>query len=154
MLLHLICEYKMSFHLIQRIFLNLFLYFLLLSCRISLYILDINPLSDILQLPLWLSRSRIHLQCRRRRRHSFDPWSKQSLGEGNGSPLQWTGFSCLENPMHRGAWRAIVKRVAKSLTWKHCTYTYIRYVVWKYFFPFHRLSFYIVYGFFCCTEAV
>ena len=26
-------------------------------------------------------------------------------GEGNGNPLQ---YSCLENPMDRGAWRAIV----------------------------------------------
>ena len=27
-------------------------------------------------------------------------------GEGNGSPLQ---YSCLENPMDRGAWQAIVQ---------------------------------------------
>ena len=25
-------------------------------------------------LPQWLSRQRIHLQCRRYRRHGFDPW--------------------------------------------------------------------------------
>ena len=35
-------------------------------------------------------------------------------GEGNGKPLQ---YSCLENPMDRGAWRATVHRVAKS--WTH-----------------------------------
>ena len=35
-------------------------------------------------------------------------------GEGNGNPLQ---YSCLENPMDRGAWRATVHRVAKSRTW-------------------------------------
>ena len=34
-------------------------------------------------------------------------------GGGNGNPLQ---HSCLENPMHRGAWRATVHRVAKSQT--------------------------------------
>ena len=34
-------------------------------------------------------------------------------GEGNGNPLQ---YSCLENPMERGAWRAIVHRVAKNWT--------------------------------------
>ena len=33
--------------------------------------------------------------------------------EGNGNPLQ---YSCLENPMDRGAWQAIVHRVAKSWT--------------------------------------
>ena len=34
-------------------------------------------------------------------------------GEGNGNPLQ---YSCLENPMDRGAWRTTVHRVAKSRT--------------------------------------
>ena len=33
--------------------------------------------------------------------------------EGNGSPLQ---YSCPENPMDRGAWRATVHRVAQSWT--------------------------------------
>ena len=32
-------------------------------------------------------------------------------GEGNGTPLQ---YSCLENPMGRGAWWAAVHGVAKS----------------------------------------
>ena len=36
-----------------------------------------------------------------------------SPGEGNHNPLQ---YSCLENPMDRGAWRATVHRVAKSRT--------------------------------------
>ena len=34
-------------------------------------------------------------------------------GRGHGNPLQ---CSCLENPMDRGAWRAIVLRVAESDT--------------------------------------
>ena len=37
----------------------------------------------------------------------------RSTGEGNGSPLQ---YSCLENPMDRGAWHAAVHRVAQSQT--------------------------------------
>ena len=41
------------------------------------------------------------------------PGSGRSLGEGNGNPLQ---YSCLENPMDRGAWRAIVHGVAKNCT--------------------------------------
>ena len=32
-------------------------------------------------------------------------------GEGNGNPLQ---YSCLENPMDRGTWRATVLGVAKE----------------------------------------
>ena len=42
------------------------------------------------------------------------PESGRSLGEGHGSPLQ---YSCLENPMDRGVWRATVHRVSKSQTW-------------------------------------
>ena len=41
------------------------------------------------------------------------PGSGRSPGEGNGNPLQ---YSCLENPMDRGAWWAIVHRVTKSRT--------------------------------------
>ena len=37
-----------------------------------------------------------------------------TTGEGNGTPLQ---YSCLENPMDRGAWWAAVHGVAKSWTW-------------------------------------
>ena len=36
-----------------------------------------------------------------------------SLGEGNGTPLQ---YSCLENPMDRGAWWAAVPGIAESQT--------------------------------------
>ena len=41
------------------------------------------------------------------------PGSGRSSGEGNGDPLQ---YSCLENPMDRGAWWATVHRVSKSRT--------------------------------------
>ena len=37
----------------------------------------------------------------------------RSPEEGNGNPLQ---YSCLENPMDRGAWQAIVHGAAKSQT--------------------------------------
>ena len=39
------------------------------------------------------------------------PGLARSPGEGNGYPLQ---YSCLENPMDRGAWGATVHRVVKS----------------------------------------
>ena len=41
------------------------------------------------------------------------PGLGRSSGEGNGNPLQ---YSCLENPMDRGAWQAAVHGVTKSWT--------------------------------------
>ena len=52
-------------------------------------------------------------QCRRHKRHRFHPWVGKIPGGGHGNPLQ---YSCLDNPMDRGAWRATVHGVTKSLT--------------------------------------
>ena len=41
------------------------------------------------------------------------PGSRSFPEGGNGNPLQ---YSCLENPMDRGAWWATVQRTAKSQT--------------------------------------
>ena len=41
------------------------------------------------------------------------PGWRRSPGRGDGNPLQ---YSCLENPMDRGAWQAIVFRVTKRPT--------------------------------------
>ena len=43
----------------------------------------------------------------------LSPVLGRSPGEGNGSPLQ---YSCLGNPMDRGAWQASDHGVAKSQT--------------------------------------
>ena len=50
--------------------------------------------------------------------------SGRSPGGGHGNPLQ---YSCLENPVDRGAWRATVYRVSKSRThdWSNLAATYI-----------------------------
>ena len=44
------------------------------------------------------------------------PGSGRVPGGGNGNPLQ---YSCLENPVDRGAWQATVHGVAKDsdMTW-------------------------------------
>ena len=43
----------------------------------------------------------------------FIPGSERPSGEGNGYPFQ---YSCLENPMDRGAWWATAHRVSKNQT--------------------------------------
>ena len=49
------------------------------------------------------------------------PGSGRSPGEGNGNPLQ---YSCLENPVDGGAWRATVHGVAELDTteWLHFSF--------------------------------
>ena len=52
------------------------------------------------------------------------PGLGRCYGEGHDNPLQ---YSCLENPMHRGDWRASVHRVIKSqmrLKWLRTAYTH------------------------------
>ena len=62
------------------------------------------------RLPLWLSGKEFALIA-----GDLDsiPGLGRSPGEGNHYPLL---YSCLENPMGRGAWRARVPGVAKSRT--------------------------------------
>ena len=63
------------------------------------------------------------------------PGSGRFSGEGDGSPLQ---YSCLENPMDRGAWRATVHgvtRVTHDLASKPppyivCWISYVRALTW------------------------
>ena len=60
------------------------------------------PVEEKRALPRWLSK-----------RQGLTPGSRRSPGGGNGNPLQ---YSCLENPMDRGAWGATVHGVIKCQT--------------------------------------
>ena len=51
-------------------------------------------------------------QCRGHRRHGLD-LRVGKTGGGNGNPLQ---YSCLKNPIDKGAWQATVHGVTKSWT--------------------------------------
>ena len=64
------------------------------------------------------------LQCGRL---GLDPWVWKIPGEGNGNPLQ---YSCLENPMDRGAWQATVHGVAKGRT-RLSNFTSLHFTSWK-----------------------
>ena len=50
-------------------------------------------------------------------------WTVQSIGEGNGNPLQ---YSCLENPMDGGAW---LQKVGQD--WVTFTFTLSSILAWR-----------------------
>ena len=64
-------------------------------------------------LPIWLNGKESPASAGDAGDSGQIPGSGRSPGGGNGNPLQ---YSCLENPMDRGAWWAAVRRVAKSWT--------------------------------------
>ena len=78
------------------------------------------------------------------------PGSGRFPGGGNGNPLQ---YSCLRNPMDRGAWQAAVQRIAELDTTEqlaeHVVFKYIRIVHWDFVvnFAFEKklyLSFFLL----------
>ena len=52
-------------------------------------------------------------ECRRHKRHRFDPWVGKIPWRRHSNALQ---YSCLENPVAKGAWQATVHRVPQSWT--------------------------------------
>ena len=76
------------------------------------------------------------------------PESGRSSGGGNGNRLQ---YSCLENPMDRGAWRATVHGVTRSQIWLSdwplrptCEYTYIHIYMYIYIYIYTHTHTYIL----------
>ena len=69
---------------------------------------EINPCIYIVRLPWWLSSKESACNAGD---ESLIPGLGRSPGGGHGNPLQ---YSCLENPMERGAWRATVHGVAQN----------------------------------------
>ena len=53
--------------------------------------------------------------------------SGRFLGGGHGNPLQ---YSCLENLIDRGTWRAVVHRVSKKQTWLNWLSTHVPQPFW------------------------
>ena len=70
-------------------------------------------LSPGMGFPGGASGKELTCQYRTHERHGFNPWVGKIPWRRDGSPLQ---YSCLENPMDRGAWQAIVHGVTKSQT--------------------------------------
>ena len=62
---------------------------------------------------IWLSGLKKKSQCRNSRRCGFHPWVKKIPWRRKWQHIQ---YPCLDNPMDRGAWWAIVHGVTKSWT--------------------------------------
>ena len=63
-------------------------------------------------LPRWLSGKETSCQCKEMQEMRVQSLGQEdSPGGGTGNSLQ---YSCLENPMNRGAWQTTVHGVAKS----------------------------------------
>ena len=62
---------------------------------------------------MWHSGKEIAFQVGDLRDAGLISGSGRSPGGGHGNPIQ---YSCLENPMDRGAWQVAVHGVAKSQT--------------------------------------
>ena len=71
----------------------------------------------------WLSNK--ELACEAGDKYSIPVWGR-SPGGGRGNLLQ---YSCLENPIHRGTWRATVYEVAKSGTHLQKQHAHALYII-------------------------
>ena len=76
--------------------------------------MDLEQSQDSTGLPRWLSGKNLPAM-----QETWKAWVRslhweKSRGGGHGNPLQ---DPSLENPMDRGAWWALVHRLAKSRTW-------------------------------------
>ena len=85
-----------------RLFILILLTFLLFCCLLPV------PAG----LPWWFSSKECPCNAVDADTVSIPGWGRYS-GGGHGNPLQ---YSCLENPMDRGAWLAVIHRLAKSQT--------------------------------------
>ena len=81
-------------------------------------------------LPQWLSGKESACNAGAAGDTGSIPEQGRSPGGGHGNPLQ---YSCLENPMDRGAWRATVHGVAQSQTGlkRLSTHALTRYRTWS-----------------------
>ena len=77
----------------------------------SVYVKFEMPVSYLL--PVWLRAKEPACNAGTSGATRSIPGSGRSPGQGHGNPLQ---YSCLENPMDRGAWQGTVLRVLKSWT--------------------------------------
>ena len=76
------------------------------------------------KLARWCSGKESACRCRRCKRHEFSPWVGKMPWRMAWGPTQ---YSCLENPMDRGAWMAAIHGVAKSEHTHRHTFTHTFY---------------------------
>ena len=85
------------------------------QCSLDAELEFLSQSKDIEGLPRWLCGKEFNCQCRRHRRHRFHPWVRKIPWRRKWQPtLQ---YSCLGNPMGRGACWATVHEVINSRPW-------------------------------------
>ena len=96
----------MSFELLTSLFLKdsfkFFITWCFLKIKVCVHVCSGHPGGASIKEPT--------CQCRRHKKLRFGPWFGKTPGGEHGNPVQ---YSCLENPMDRGAWQAAVYRIAK-----------------------------------------
>ena len=78
------------------------------------------------------------------------PGSGRSPGGGHGNPLQ---YSCLEDPMNGGAWRAMVHRVAESDGTEATEHARI-YDTWVHSWTWHCLDYVLIPALYDCIILI
>jgi len=103
----------------------------------------------VTRLPWQLSGKESACQCRRCRRHRFNPWVGKITWKRIWQPipvlLPWKS-------MNRGAWQVAVHGSKKSRT-RLSDWAHIGYIICWYFLPLIMLSFHFVDSFLCCSKA-
>ena len=90
------------------------LYLIKLKCELLSHVqLFVTPWTAAHQAPLSMGSSDTKESACNASDPGLIPGFGRTPGEGNGDSLQ---YSCLGNPMDRGAWQAIVHGIAKSQT--------------------------------------
>ena len=90
-------------------------FYFISRARFSLSVLFDQPLDSLRasQVALVVKNPSANVGDRQARDVGSVPGSGRSPAGGHGNPLQ---YSCLENPLDRGAWQAIVDGVTRSWT--------------------------------------
>ena len=104
-------------HLRKTIIKELFREGTIILKQLSVNTENLSGILEIRGFPDGISGKEPACQWRRCKRHGFDPYVRKIPWKRARQPTPVLLYSCLENPMDRGAWRDTPHGVSKSRTW-------------------------------------